>query len=571
MVLFKFNFGNLIKKLDLYGSTINLTIKHKRTSKTIIGGFVTILSLIFFVIYGIINSKNLINRLNPVVTRFGLYDKKYIKIEDSLSKIPIAISFNGLDINQYFTVYVSYKEYIKETNQYLNNTAIIPLVNCSKDHFPNVTKEIYKKEILNNSFCLNMSSLQNKSLFYSEGIEGTIEIYLTYCSVFNDEYCIPKEQLINYFSFSQGEFTVSIGVGGINPLNYKEPIQYFIEKKSIKPSPHFIQGLDIYLYEEELETDDGLFMKSQKKSFAYNILEFQSFFMSDSYDTTLGLIKIYPSNYSYYNKRVYTKIQDYLSQLGGMIGLAFNILPYIVYIFSIGLRDETILNTLIEFKNDKLKYESLKNTNTFRNYRNKMNYQNKIDEKNRKKFHEESSSQINIKKLSKENNYINEKNGKTKLNKEQDLNLFLENWKNRKINKIKFSNFEILNLYLCNCNCIINRIKSKKILIYYKYKKMIQNYFEFPFLINKIEENDKLKYILFNKKQLSLFKFISNDIVYSDNFTLKKHKLSQKKIFYNNDREIASRLLLFLQEDKKDIKDIYEKRLIKFFYDRYNE
>ena len=571
MVLFKCNFGNLIKKLDLYGSTINLTIKHKRTSKTIIGGFVTILSLIFFVIYGIINSKNLINRLNPVVTRFGLYDKKYIKIEDSLSKIPIAISFNGLDINQYFTVYVYYKEYIKETNEYLNNTAIIPLVNCTKDHFPNVTKEIYKKEILNNSFCLNMSSLKNKSLFYSEGIEGTIEIYLTYCSAFNDEYCIPKEQLINYFSFYQGEFTVSIGVGGINPLNYKEPIQYFIEKKSIKPSPHFIQGLDIYLYEEELETDDGLFMKSQKKSFAYNILEFQSFFMSDSYDTTLGLIKIYPSNYSYYNKRVYTKIQDYLSQLGGMIGLAFNILPYIVYIFSIGLRDETILNTLIEFKNDKIKYESLKNTNTFRNYRNKMNYQNKIDEKNRKKFHEESSSQINIKKSSKENNYINEKNGKTKLNKEQDLNLFLENWKNRKINKIKFSNFEILNLYLCNCNCIINRIKSKKILIYYKYKKMIQNYFEFPFLINKIEENDKLKYILFNKKQLSLFKFISNDIVYSDNFTLKKHKLSQKKIFYNNDREIASHLLLFLQEDKKDIKDIYEKRLIKFFYDRYNE
>ena len=108
--------------------------------------------------------------------------------------------------------------------------------------------------------------------------------------------------------------------------------------------------------------------------------------MSDSYDTTLGLIKIYPSNYSYYNKRVYTKIQDYLSQLGGMIGLAFNILPYIVYIFSIGLRDETILNTLIEFKNDKIKYESLKNTNTFRNYRNKMNYQNKIDEKIERNF-----------------------------------------------------------------------------------------------------------------------------------------------------------------------------------------
>ena len=100
---------------------------------------------------------------------------------------------------------------------------------------------------------------------------------------------------------------------------------------------------------------------------------------------------------------------------------------------------------------------------------------------------------------------------------------------------------------------------------------MVQNYLEVPFIINKIEENDKIKYILFNKKQLSLFKFISNDIVYSDNFTLKKHKLSQKKIFYNNDREIASHLLLFLKQDKKPIEDKYEKRLITFFFDRYNE
>ena len=181
---------------------------------------------------------------------------------------------------------------------------------------------------------------------------------------------------------------------------------------------------------------------------------------------------------------------------------------------------------------------------------------------------EESSSQINIK--VKTNNLVNEiKNPINNNNK--DVDLFLENWKRRKINKIKFSNFEILKLYLCNCRCIINRTKSQKILLYYKYKKMVQNYLEVPFIINKIEENDKLKYILFNKKQLSLFKFISNDIIYTDNFTIKKNNLNQKKLFYNNDREIASHLLSFLQQDKKQIEDKYEKRLITFFFDRYNE
>ena len=91
MVIFKSNFkiGNIIKKIDLFGSTINLTINHKRTSQTKLGGCLTILAAIFFIIYGIINSKNLINRLNPVVTRFGVYDKEYIKVDDFFSKIPI--------------------------------------------------------------------------------------------------------------------------------------------------------------------------------------------------------------------------------------------------------------------------------------------------------------------------------------------------------------------------------------------------------------------------------------------------------------------------------------------------
>ena len=126
--------GNFIKQIDLYGSTINLTIKHKRTSKTVIGGFITLFSIIFFIVYGIINAKNLIYRLNPVVTRFAVFNKQYIQVEDFFSKIPIAISFNGFDINQlinYFTIYVYYEEFIRENWTYLD-TSIISLVIVQK-------------------------------------------------------------------------------------------------------------------------------------------------------------------------------------------------------------------------------------------------------------------------------------------------------------------------------------------------------------------------------------------------------------------------------------------------------
>ena len=383
MAIFKSNFkiGNVIKNIDLFGSTINLTIKHKRTSQTKLGGCLTILAAIFFLIYGIMNSKNLINRLNPIVTRFGVYNKQYIKVDDFFSKIPIAVSYNGMDINHfsdYFEIHVFYIEYHQENDSFFEIS--IPLVNCTREHFINVSNEIYEKDILGSNYCLDMTKLKNKSLFFKEGGEGLIYIYLTYCGFFSETNCVSKEEMMEFFSNSHGSFSITIGVGGINPFNYEEPIQYFIQKKLVYPTLHYMQSLDMFIYEEELETDDGLFMKNDKRHYSYNILESQTIVSTDPSDTTLALVRIYPSNYSYYNKRVYTKIQDYLSQLGGMIGLAFNILPYFVYLFSIGLRDETILNTLLEVKNDKISYDSLKNIYSFKNLRNKISPNIKVNE-----------------------------------------------------------------------------------------------------------------------------------------------------------------------------------------------
>ena len=59
---------------------------------------------------------------------------------------------------------------------------------------------------------------------------------------------------------------------------------------------------------------------------------------------------------------------------------------------------------------------------------------------------------------------------------------------------------------------------------------MIYQYLEVPYFITKFEEHDKLKYILFNKEQLSLFKYISNEII-SHNFTLQKNHFTKKNFF----------------------------------------
>ena len=98
---------------------------------------------------------------------------------------------------------------------------------------------------------------------------------------------------------------------------------------------------------------------------------------------------------------------------------------------------------------------------------------------------------------------------------------------------------------------------------------MINQYLDIPYFITKLEEFDKLKYIIFSKEQLSLFKYISNDKI-SKNFILQNNHLTNKRKFYNNDKEISSYIVKFVKKKKKVPSNEIEKRLIKYFYDFYN-
>ncbi len=72
----------------------------------LIGGILSIFSFIFFVFYAIINSKDLLKRLNPAVSRMEIFDNKFINIENFLSTIPISLSFRGLNIDDLLTNYL---------------------------------------------------------------------------------------------------------------------------------------------------------------------------------------------------------------------------------------------------------------------------------------------------------------------------------------------------------------------------------------------------------------------------------------------------------------------------------
>ena len=273
-------FRKFFESIDIYGAYTYFTIEKNIKSKTITGGILSLLSFIFFIFYAILNSDNLMNRLNPAVTKIELYDKKYINVDNLVQMMPIALTFRGIsydEIMNYFYVYAYYEEYDMKNDEYINSE-VINFVKCSKEFFPNISENMYRSEITNNSICLDGTDLNKTRLFYSEGIHGSLYIIISYCISFINPNCYPMKQIIDFMQLYNYEFLVSLGLSGINPLDYENPIQYFIQTFTVFPSLHYIKGLDIYIQEETLETDDGLLVKNNKISKAYNSYNTLSYF-----------------------------------------------------------------------------------------------------------------------------------------------------------------------------------------------------------------------------------------------------------------------------------------------------
>ena len=485
--------------------------------------------------------------------------------------MPISLTFEGMandKLLNYFTLFTYYEVLDVKKNELIVKEEI-PLQKCTHNFFPNHDIDVYNSEITN-MFCLNGTDLKEKTrLFFSEGKKGFIFIQLSYCKSELNPNCESKETIMNFINNNTNSFVVKIGVSGIHPLNYNNPLLYSIESFNIIPTLHYVKYIDIAIQEEDLETDDGLFYKRIKYVKTYSSLKTFNFFQIDKNDLNLALFRISPSNHLFVNIRTYDRIQNILSQMGGILSLALHFFPFVVYIISKGRRDEKILNTLLDFDLNNEKDISPINSNVIRNFNSEIrNGKTSIFKIDKNKSVESSNFILNPKYKFPTNNFL--LHLKSTINEEKEINIFLERWKKRTNTQIRFTNCEILKMYLCKCHCIRSNITSKKQLLFYKYKEMIYQYLEVPFFITKLEEHDKLKYILFNKEQLSLFKYISNEII-SHNFTLQKNHLTKKRLFYNDDKEISSKILGFLKKNntKVFLNDV-EKRLVNYFYESYN-
>ena len=587
---------HLIKNVDLFGKKIEFMIDNNIRSKTVIGGFLTVFSLFLVLIYCIYLSQDFFYHKNPTIYSIENHNTIPLTIEDPLSKVPIMLSFrkdnSSFNVLDYFKLTSYYFKY-----SYLNNTIIdqkiINIETCSND-FLQELKELshFEDNILLNSYCLNYSNLNEIPRLYgstSSDSVGFIQVNLSY----NHNLSISMDDLINqiyyYFIFLKITLVNSAIITG----SFSKPLIHFPTSYEILLSPGFTKYVDVFLQKEILNSDEGFFFENIKKFESYSPEKNDFYFSVNLNQTFLVQFNLYSSNLSKDTKRIYVRIQTIFASIGGIINLFTQVFPLLVTFFSVIQRNTYILGKFIRISD----HNTIKKTLSFRSFRYQRNnfdnsFQNLMGLKKKDNYASNihnntkylpinySNRNLDSFKYNNENFYNSNKNLKSFLNlnkfksnpliyiqKEYKRNNYLEETKNKKIisDKHKISSFlkkykikqkpnfsfrfiEIFKISFCPNNFLNKNLLTKK-KVYYLSKVIVENYLDFINFIYKMEEINKIKYIIFNQGQLALFKFIPNQMTYiesNNNTNYNKTKLMD--LMYVNDEEMGKIAVNYLKD-----------------------
>ena len=464
---------NNLAYFDIYSKRISFFFNNNEKMGTYFGFFLTILyillSLILFFTYLFL----IIKRKSAQV-----YDSIEYSNDTPFIEINPTLFYFAFGLNNPFTN----KRFIDESIYYpkiifLEQNSIDGEFNltkkkeleyeiCQEKYFGEEFKHIFTDGELNNSYCLkdfNLTLIGG----YKYNRMSNIRIMLYPCknSTKNNNACKPQEIIDSYLN--KGYFSILMKNIGLNPSNYSEPIIPTLQNLYTTLNQKFI----VYYRITKIKTDVGLFSENieEKKYIQFQNKE-DSFYIRN--ETEIITIDFELDEITHIQKRVYTKISNILSLVGGYMQLMNTIFSLLSIISSRLIPELKILNAIFNFnikqKKMTLRIHSIRDFNTkvfkrslyvpldnqFFSSNNNLNKSNLIDNNENKNANMSRNSLIQIENNSSQNILNNQKrnslviirekpneNSKDSSNsRNRKLSFFNNNQNMSKINNTNISN-----------------------------------------------------------------------------------------------------------------------------------
>ena len=438
------------RRIDMLSPKITLYYKQKNTHASIISGILTIIALSLIITFTVMYFIRYVNRENPTAYFFNRYINdigtfslsenhffNYVQLISSEREIK-QIDFNKIEI-------VGVNRIINDnfTEKDFNNKSHWIYGKCDNEIDINNIKYLINNESFYKSACLKKYynketqqyyNINDKNFVWPSIQHGASHINVTFFGVIikkcsnttfrlnNFGPCSSEDEINNYLN--DGHLSFNIIDHYIDILNYKNPITKFLYP--------ITQGLtkDSYVT-NNLNFNPGL-IKTYDNLFSYKPVEKTTYLFHENSKTTTvlentniaGAFYIWVQNSQQYYERRYQKLQDALSDIGGIANLILIIaqcINHLIARYNMLVDTQELLKNIIK-KNISIYENLIKNHNPRKLI--KMNIQKKNEDISTMKIFELNK---NIGKI------IN--TDKTEIEKEENKKII-----NQKINVINNNN-----------------------------------------------------------------------------------------------------------------------------------
>jgi hypothetical protein len=415
--------------LDFFPTPSTFTINQHVSYKTSIGGCLTLLSIIICISFSIDFIQDFIEKRNPRIYSENIYEK--IQKPYDLNKEDLVIAWrledkdgNVLGNNDIKTLpfypkskFHKYKmidgEFIK--NQYitLNSTK------CS-DYFKekNIGLDLRNKEKWN---CLDTSNITMGGYWNSEFLDY-FDFSLATCQEVEEDVfknCVDYEKIKQFY---KNEVYISFMFGKVfnENQNFEKPLilefYNFFRKLDLKLPIYDKCNFSYVKIKDDIGAISSFFKEGRKMTFKscnpnYSIND-DSIYEERKNNANLYFIEFYLDNNHFQNHRIFSKISNVLSQIGGMFNIIFLIISWIYSPINLLKRNYFLMDYFFKYQEEGETQECKKKIENFKEYT--------------KKF-KKKSSKINKKKIKESDLYCNHNSQINKYDKLEINKIDLEN------------------------------------------------------------------------------------------------------------------------------------------------
>ncbi|CAD8075085.1 unnamed protein product [Paramecium primaurelia] len=579
-----------ISKFDIFGQTITLKMNKQNYYKTFFGGIVSIIVFLIMIMFFSSGIKSFFNKetlVATVLTDFEEIPSQSI-IDDATFLFAIQIDQVNFLSRPFFDIEVLQ---VLETRQF-NGSKIreeqqIQLVPCTLERFTTIFEK-YNKNISQTYTDLNLDKFlcfKKNATFILEGTHSSIQFSYLKISIKKCNstiICASQEERDAEIKLN-GSFKIKLYTVNkiLNPYNPSENyLQTYIDDSFyINFLPSIIsKSANLFLKQFQVESDQSLtpFQQITKDQFYIldqsEVRERVDFYKEDNVEVATIFLRKSPYKTQIY--RSYLKIDDLLSNLGGIQQILFFFLGFILALYNrfqllIELANKLYEFMLVEKQSKRMHENNLNLVNqliTERQYLDSkvtecdatiqlLNQTQVKQKENNSKLKFEDQQQAIFK--------VNRK-GKTFLKKstkfyydeqkkayrshisngleyfESQINLLI-----RRAKPIKLS-FQLLMNYI-SCQLLFR--KKRKIVLMNKAMNQLSNQIDLFNILTKLNEIDKLKEVLLTSEQQLLFDFTPKPIISLD---YKDVKIDRFLIEQNSRCDLD----LEIQQKEKQIKEV---------------